>query len=80
MNYNCISNTDECHRCTNEQKNPNTEEHILHDSVYIQEENRQAVAVQAEKRAELGARTGENWDVKGEADQSQVSGLCTPRE
>lgn len=46
----------------------------------LQEENRQAVAVQAEKRAELGARTGENWDVKGEADQSQVSGLCTPCE
>lgn len=46
----------------------------------LQEENRQAVAVQAEKRTELGARTGENWDVKGEADQSQVSGLCTPCE
>lgn len=45
----------------------------------LQKENRQAVAGQAEKQStELGARIRENLDVKGEAGQSQVSGLCTP--
>ena len=47
----------------------------------LQKENRQAVAGQAEKQStELGARIRENLDVKGEAGQSQVSGLCTPRD